>query len=67
MSGKFVFPVAERRKERTLKEEDFDAPDEMPEILEQSDDEEPANPKDAEADEPSPKSETPEQGRDTRG
>jgi hypothetical protein len=29
MSGQFVFPVAERRRERALKEE-FDAPDEMP-------------------------------------
>ena len=39
MSGKFVLPVAERRKKRALKEEEFDVPDEMPEVVEQSDDE----------------------------
>ena len=37
--GKFVFPVAERRKERLLKDEDFDAPDELPDLVDTSDDE----------------------------
>ncbi len=67
MSGAFVLPVAERRRERALKEEDFDVPDEMPELVEQSDDEEPANPTDAEADELSAKAEAPGSSRDTRG
>ncbi len=31
-------PVAERRRERTLKDQDFDAPAEMPEIVEGDDD-----------------------------
>ena len=46
LSGKFIFPVAERRRERALKDEDFGAPDELPELVEMSDDEEPANPDD---------------------
>ncbi len=37
-------PVTERRKERALKEEDFDVPDEMPELVDQSGDKEPAKP-----------------------
>ncbi len=57
MSGKFVFPFAERRRERAIKEEDFDVPDEVPELVEQSDDEEAASPTDAEADELSAKAE----------
>ena len=40
MSGKFVFPVAERRKERAIRDEDVGAPNEMPELEETSDDEE---------------------------
>ena len=32
MSGQFVFPAAERRRERALRDEDFGAPDEMPEL-----------------------------------
>ena len=39
MSGKFVFPVSERRKERALRDEYFDVHDEMPELVDTSDDE----------------------------
>ena len=36
MSGHLVFPVAERRVERALKDADFDVPDEMPALGETS-------------------------------
>ncbi len=41
LSGTFVFAVVERRKQRILKDQDFDAPASMPEIVEivESDDE----------------------------
>ena len=65
MSGKFVFSVAERRRERALRDEDFGAPNEMPELVETSDDgekpiyPEPTDPGDAEADVLSAKAEVP--------
>ncbi len=46
LSGKFIFPVAERRRERALKEEDVGVLNEPPELVEMSDDEDPANPDD---------------------
>ena len=39
MSGKFVFSVAERRRERALKDEDSDVPEEVTELVNSSDDE----------------------------
>ena len=37
ISGIYVLPVAERRRERILKDQDFNAPEEMPEIVESDD------------------------------
>ncbi len=66
---RFIVPVAERRKERSLKEEDFGVPNEPPELAEVSDDEDPVNPddNDAEAQELSAKAEAPGSSHDTRG
>ncbi len=38
LSGAFVFPVAERRRARILKDLDIDAPTDMPELVESDDD-----------------------------
>ncbi len=70
-SGKFVFPVAERRRERLLKDEDFDAPEELPDLVDTSDDEgppmgQPPTDNPADADELSAKAEVPPTGTDTR-
>ena len=64
-----MFPVAERRRERALKEEDFGVPNESLELAEVSDDEDPVNPddNDAEAQELSAKAEAPGSSHDTRG
>ncbi len=60
LSGIYVFPVVERRKERMLEDQDFNAPGEIPELAESDDEGMPDlvdtsddEGDDAEADEPS--------------
>jgi hypothetical protein len=65
LSGVFVFPVAERRKERILKDQDFNAPEEMPERAE-SDDEGMPNLVDTSDDEGDNAESLPRPGRQTR-
>ena len=68
LEWKVRFPVAERFRERALKDKDFSAPSEMPELGETSADEGERSPADtAEADEPSAKAETLFAGADIRG
>jgi hypothetical protein len=41
-SGKLIFPVAGRRTDRALKDENIDAPEALPELVDTSDDEDDA-------------------------
>ncbi len=71
-SGKFVFPVAERRSERTVNYGDFNAPEALPELVDTSDDEggprgQPPTDDHAEADELFAKAEVSPAGTDTGG